>query len=181
MNRGGQLNLASCDLLEAKMANGYREVTLGQALQRLDPTLRLSKSDLSVVWLCADVPEQRGDVSLRFFEWYRTRCRSLSCSSQIQLILQAPCARQRDAWTTCVGLQCSKAWKGGNNPTQPPEFFHLPRQRLASCWWSHPPALQCALLGWNSAEAAHGSRSIELVAQDCLCRHSPLHSESWII
>ena len=71
--RGGQLDLASSDLLEAKMADGYREVTLGQALYRLDPTLRLSKSDLSVVWLCADVPELRGDVSFRFFEWYRTR------------------------------------------------------------------------------------------------------------
>ena len=71
--RGGQLNLARCDLLEAKTADGYREVTLGQALHRLDPTLRLSKSDLSVVWLCADVPELRGDVSFRFFEWYRTR------------------------------------------------------------------------------------------------------------
>ena len=72
-HRGGQLNVASCDLLEAKMADGYREVTLGQALHRLDPTLRLSKSDLSVVWLCADVPDLRGDVSSRFFEWYRTR------------------------------------------------------------------------------------------------------------
>ena len=71
--RGGESNLAGCDMLEAKLEDGYREVTLGQALHRLDPTLRLSKSDLSVVWVCADVPEVRGDTSWRFFEWYRTR------------------------------------------------------------------------------------------------------------
>ena len=71
--RGGQTDLASCELLEAKLDDGYREVTLGQALYRLDSTLRLSKSDLSVVWLCADVPELRGDTSCRFFQWYRTR------------------------------------------------------------------------------------------------------------
>ena len=71
--RGGQADLASCESLEANLDEGYREVTLGQALYRLDPTLLLSKSDLTVVWLCADVPDLRGEVSYRFFEWYRTR------------------------------------------------------------------------------------------------------------
>ena len=56
-------------------------------------------------------------------------------------------------------------------------YAYLPRKGLASCWWSHSPAVQSALFGRNSAE---GSRSIELVAQDCLCRHY-YSSSQWVL
>ena len=73
IRKGGQANIECSDALENLMKDNYREVTLGQALYQLDPTLQLSHSDLKVVWVSAHVPIKRGSTSAPWFRRYAER------------------------------------------------------------------------------------------------------------
>ena len=73
IKKGGQANLECSEALEDLIRDNYREVTLGQALYQLDPTLRLSRSDLKVVWLSAHVPYKRGSTSAPWYRRYAER------------------------------------------------------------------------------------------------------------
>ena len=73
LRKGGQANRDCSEALENLIKDGYREVSLGQALYQLDPTLQLSRSDLKVVWLSAQVPNKRGSTSAPWYRRYAER------------------------------------------------------------------------------------------------------------
>ena len=83
-SKGGQANIECADTLDCLVEDKYKEVTLGQALFQLDPTLQLSHLGQKVVWVSADIPDKRGSTSAPHYRryadrWYNSSC--IACNS----------------------------------------------------------------------------------------------------